>query len=184
VLGLLLLIPLLALLIIVVKAVSVFEKVLAPLARLTQTANLVGIPMPRVLAITAMVLLVFVAGLLARSRLAQRGVGWLERRLLTNIPGYGLVKSMAQGAVGLQQEPDRPVVLLRLDDAWQIALRVESAPDGRVVVFVPDAHSPGTGSVLVVSPDRVQPLDVPPAAALKSLRGLGTGAGALVARVR
>lgn len=184
VLGLFLLIPIFTLLLVVIKAVKVFEALMAPLARLTQTAHLVGIPMPRVLAITALLLLVFVAGLLARSRIAQRGVGWLEQRLLTNIPGYALLKSMAQGAVGLEGDKPSPAVLLRLDDAWQIALHVDSVPDGRVVVFVPDARSAGTGSVLVVAPERIQPLGVPPAAALKCLRGLGSGAGALVARVR
>lgn len=184
VLGLLLLIPLFALVLLAVKTLHLVEGLMAPLARLTQTASLAGVAMPRLLAITALVLLVFLAGLVGRLGFTKRGVGWLEQRVLSNIPGYGLIKSMVQGIVGDEAEPTRPAVLLRLDDAWQIGLRIESAPDGRVVVFLPDAHSPSTGTVLVVSPDRVQPLDVQPAAALKSLRSLGSGAGQMLGRVR
>ena len=184
VLGLLLLIPLFALVLLAVKTVHLVEGLMAPLARLTQTASLAGVSMPRLLAITALVLLVFLAGLVARMRFTKSGVGWLEQRVLGNLPGYDLIKSMVQGIVGHDAEPTRPAVLLRLDDAWQIGLRIESAPDGRVVVFLPDARSPGTGTVLVVSPDRVQPLDVQPAAALTSLRSLGSGAGEMVGRAR
>ena len=183
-LGLLLLIPLLTLVFVVVKAITMLEALTAPLARMSQTADLVGIPMPRLLAILTLILFVFVAGLLARSRLAQRGVGWLEKRLLANIPGYSLVKSMAQGAVGLEEESAAPAVLVRLDDAWQIGLQVDRVPDGRAVVFLPDAHSPGTGTILIVDAARVEPLNVPAAAAMKCLRGLGSGAGELVTRGR
>ena len=59
-LGLLLLIPLLTLIFVVVKAVNMLEALTAPVARMSQTADLVGIPMPRLLAITALLLFVFV----------------------------------------------------------------------------------------------------------------------------
>ena len=46
---------------------------------------------------------------------------------------------------------------------------------GNVVVFLPGAPNPWSGSVVYVSEDRVEPLDMLPQDAIKNIRVLGRG---------
>jgi hypothetical protein len=71
---------------------------------------------------------------------------WLENTVLSFIPGYEFIKSMATMTVG-QQELPRQVVLVQIEDALQIGFLVERMDDGRAVVFVPDAPNSRTGAI-------------------------------------
>ena len=64
-------------------------------------------------------------------------------------------------------------------EAWQIALEVERIEGRYVTVFIPGAPNPWSGDVLIFAEDRIKPLDIPLAAAVKSLRLIGKGAGKL-----
>jgi uncharacterized membrane protein len=71
-------------------------------------------------------------------------------------------------------------VLARFDDASQIGFRIEVLETGLVVVFVPGAPNANAGDVYLMNPDRVSPVAVPPARALKCLKRLGAGSNALL----
>jgi uncharacterized membrane protein len=66
-------------------------------------------------------------------------------------------------------------VLVTLDDYKQIAFEVERTAGGNVVVYLPGAPNPWSGSVVYVSEDRVEPLDMQPQDAIKNIRVLGRG---------
>jgi uncharacterized membrane protein len=66
-------------------------------------------------------------------------------------------------------------VLARFDDYWQIALEVERIPGGTVVIYLPGAPDPWSGSVCYVTEDRIQPLELTFLPVLRTLRGLGKG---------
>ena len=72
------------------------------------------------------------------------------------------------------------VVLARIEDAWQLALLVERVDETHVAVFVPGAPDPKSGSVYLLTDDRVKPMDVPIREAMKCIKGLGVGSRALL----
>ena len=71
---------------------------------------------------------------------------------------------------------DMQPVLARFDDRWQIAFEVERIIGGKVSVFVPGAPDPWSGSVCIMTDDRISRLDSDPLATLDVLKQLGKGA--------
>jgi len=178
--GLLFLIPFAVLLIVLGKVQQVVGGVIGPIAERIPVQSVIGLETPKVLTAVVLVFVCFLAGLFAQTRVAQAVVGWLESSLLSNIPGYSLVKSLGEEVAGANASRSTDPVLVRFDDAWQIGFLVERIPEGRVAVFIPDAPSPWSGSVLIMDEDRVKPLEVPSTSTLKSLKRLGKGTAALV----
>lgn len=131
--------------------------------------------------IAVLVALCFVAGLLARTAMGKGLAGWLEHKVLTLIPGYSLLKGMATGWMGEPGANDLTPALVRLDDTWLLGFVVDRLPDGRVLFFCPDAPSSSSGTLQIVTGDRVQPIRASVAEVLKSLKRLGAGASALLA---
>jgi uncharacterized membrane protein len=131
--GALFLVPVVAIIAIVGKALSLLAKVTVPLARFLRVDDVAGIPAPRLVAIVILVLICFLAGLVARTKLARSGVSWLETNLLSNIPGYTFLKNMSESFAGVEDQSGFQVVLVSIEeDAWQIAFLMEHLEDGRV----------------------------------------------------
>ena len=179
--GILFLVPIIVLIAIVEKALELIHKFSDPLAaRFPLAAG----HTPILLAIAVLIVVCFVFGLLALTRPARRAVGWLENRVLSNLPGYVFLKGAGQSALGLEADAPYPLVLARIEEAWQFGFLIERLEGGHLAVFVPDAPNPLSGSVFFMSPDRVRPSDIPVAAALKCLRKLGVGSHTLLHDLR
>jgi uncharacterized membrane protein len=174
--GLLFLVPIMALLFFLGKALALAHKVVAPLATRLPAEAVVGLPMVLLLAILALVLFCFLAGLCARTALAQRATRNLEQAVLSKLPGYDLLKGMGESMLGFEKEGGYAVVLVRSDDNVQLGFEVDRAQD-LVAVFVPDAPNPRAGTLLFFSPDRVTPAGISMAQAMKCLKHYGAGSG-------
>ena len=93
-----------------------------------------------------------------------------------------MMSALAHEVAGEAREGSemRPV-LARIEDAWQFALVVERVDADLVAVFVPGAPDPKSGSVYLMTNDRLKTLDVSISEVMKCLKGLGLGARALLA---
>jgi uncharacterized membrane protein len=179
--GVLFLVPLALVALVAGKAFALIHKLVAPIADVLNLSAVLGINASRVLAIVALVLVCFVAGLFARTSIARRLMSWLESSVLSMLPGYQLVASLT-GDASLTRDHSaaKPeVVLASIEDAWQFALVVERIGSTHVVVYVPDAPSATSGSVYVMTADRVKPVDVTLPEMAKCLKGLGVGTRAV-----
>ncbi|MGD0350212.1 MAG: DUF502 domain-containing protein [Verrucomicrobiota bacterium] len=178
--GLLFLVPIVVLVIVLGKALVLARKIVDPLAEHLPVHSIIGLQTPLFLAIGGIVLLCFLAGFFARTVLARKIVNRLEESVLSNVPGYEFLKRMSGSTLGVEQDGAYPVVLAHFDDASQIGFRIEVLENGFVVVFVPGVPNASAGDVYLMNPDRVTPLEVPPARALKCLKRLGAGSNALL----
>jgi len=178
--GLLFLVPIVVLVIVLGKALVLAHKFVDPLAEHLPVRSIIGLQTPMLLAGGVIVLFCFLAGFFARTVLAQRIVSGLESAVLSNVPGYEFLKRMGESMLGIERDGAYPVVLARFDDASQIGFRVEVLENGFVVVFVPGAPNANAGDVYLMTPDRVSPIDVPPARMLKCLKRLGMGSDTLL----
>jgi uncharacterized membrane protein len=104
----------------------------------------------------------------------------LESSFLQSIPGYTFIKGLTGGLASDDEENQLAPVLARFDDAWQVAFRVERLADGRVVLFIPGAPDPWSGSLSIMSEERVEPLDRTMAAVVRNIRALGRGSSELL----
>jgi uncharacterized membrane protein len=180
--GLLFLIPLALAAIVIGKVLTVLDGPIEPLAQALHLNSVLGQHASRVLAILLLVLACFVAGLFARTALARRIVTWLETSLLSLLPGYQFVASVT-GHASLTRDHGtaKPEpVLASIEDAWQFALLVERVGTTHVVVYVPGAPGVTSGSVYLMTVDRVQPIDISMSDLSKCLKGLGVGTAALL----
>ena len=178
--GFLFLLPVSVCVLILGKAYRVMVRLAAPLADWVPVDTVGGIAKANLLAVIAIVAVCFAAGLLAKSRFASRLVEKLESGFLQSIPGYTFIKGLTGGLAGDDEEEQLAPVLAKFDDAWQVAFRVEHLTDGRVVLFIPGAPDPWSGSLLIMDEERVQPLDRTMAATVRNLRALGRGSGELL----
>ncbi len=181
--GILFLVPLVVLAVIFEKALHLAHRVAAPLAEMVPVESVVGLRPVLVLAVALLLLFCFVAGVFARTALAQRFVAWLETTVLAEIPGYDFFKSLGAGLLGVESTDARPVVLVQLDDAWQLAFLAGRLDNGLMTVFVPDAPNPRTGAICYVQPENVTATALKPAQAIKLIRHLGKDSGALLGAV-
>jgi uncharacterized membrane protein len=178
--GLLFLVPIVMLGIVLGKALGIARKIVEPLAAHLHVESVIGFQTPLLLAVGGIVLLCFLAGFFARTVLARKIVNRLETAVLSNVPGYEFLKRMSESTLGVEKDGGYPVVLVRFDDAAQIGFRIEVLENGLVTVFVPAVPNANSGEVYLISSDRISLLEVPPARALKCLKQLGVGTGALL----
>jgi uncharacterized membrane protein len=178
--GILFLLPIVVVAILVGKALAIAGKIVGPLAAHLPEDSVFGLDMPKLLAIGLLVLFCFLAGVFARTALAQKGVRWLETTVLSNLPGYEFFKNLSGNLLGHENKQTYPTVLARIEDAWQLAFLIERLEDGHVAVFVPGTPSPQSGSLYFMAEDRIRLLDIPSSAATKCLKRYGLGAKALL----
>jgi uncharacterized membrane protein len=120
--------------------------------------------------------------LFARTRLAPKVVEWLESGFLYNIPGYDFFKGISESLMGYETGRTYPVVLARIEEAWQIGFLIEHLESGHYAVFVPGAPNVWSGSVYLMTEERFQRVGISRVEAVKCLRRLGVGANELLGR--
>jgi uncharacterized membrane protein len=178
--GLVFLLPLIVVLYVLGQGLALTARAVQPVLALLPDASAGGVTLASVAALALLLALCFGAGLLARAAAGRAFSARFEARLQTLYPRYSVIKAMSQGLHGgLGQKVMKPV-LVGFDDHQLIAYDIERLDDGRVVLYVPGAPDAWSGSVLIVPPDRVQPLDIDGAELPKAMRGLGLGTAALL----
>jgi uncharacterized membrane protein len=178
--GVFYLVPIIVLVAVVGKALGISRKLVGPLVALFPLEGPLSFLSEKVLAIIAIVLFCFLAGLIAKTTGGKGFTRWLESNVLSLVPGYTLIKSLSDSMSGTEEYSGREAVLARIEDAWQIALLVERLDNGHVAVYVPGAPNAASGSVYFMTEDRIKPLGMPVSTAFKCVRGLGMGANELL----
>jgi uncharacterized membrane protein len=180
--GVLFLVPIMVLVILAREAVRAMAGMMKPVAQLVPADNVLGIAMAEVVAMIALALACFLAGLFAGTQMGANFNGKLERLILRRIPGFTLVKSMGQGMVGERSADEVTVALAWIEESWVLAFVMERHGNGLNTVFVPSAPTPAAGSVYYLPDDRLKPLDVPVQTAMGCITRLGVGSRELLAR--
>jgi uncharacterized membrane protein len=174
--GLIFLVPFVVVVLVVGKALAVTKSFATPIAQAIGFERIAGVALVDVLAALLLVGICWLAGLVAMSHRGRALHAGLDEKLLNLFPRYGFVKSMTESLAGDGKQATLPVVVVRFDDQSQVAFEVERT-DTQVVVFLPGSPDPWSGAVSLVTPDRVQELDVDFKTAVKSIRLLGRGTG-------
>jgi uncharacterized membrane protein len=91
------------------------------------------------------------------------------------MPGYNFFKGFTQSMDDSNQiaESFRPVVV-HFDDMSQVAFEIERIEtNGKVVIYLPGAPNPWSGSVVYVDPERVDQLNLTVPQVVRNIRMLG-----------
>lgn len=173
--GLLFLIPLGVILLVLKHVMQIAAKVAAPIAAHIPVSQFAGVTAVTLVAALVLLLIAFLAGLMARTQLGRRMSSWFEESILGGLPQYRMAKSMAEGFAQIESGAGMHPVLVRVDDGWQLAYRLEELHGGWVTVFVPQAPTPMSGNFLYVAAHRIRPLPISMATAMKLVKAVGVG---------
>jgi uncharacterized membrane protein len=175
--GLLLVLPIYLAIIVLLKGMGSIGKLIQPFTHLLPGS----FPAGQVLSLLLTVLLCFLIGAAIHTRLGRWGRERLERSVIEKIPGYTLFRSLSQQLAGGDNEKVWKPALVEIEEALVPAFIIEYLADGRYTVFVPSIPTPFAGASYVMEKQRVHPVDVPFADAIKVITKWGAGTSQLVA---
>jgi len=175
--GLLVVVPVYLTALLVLKAVKTVGGALRPVVKLLPK----WLPNENLLAVAALASFCFLIGLLLGTRAGRAMWTGVENRVWRKIPGYDTVRSLTRRVAGKCENEEWEPAMAEIEEALVPAFIIEKLDDGRFTVFVPSAPTPLSGTIYVLTPERVHPLNVSFAHAVKVLSRWGSGTRELMA---
>jgi uncharacterized membrane protein len=176
--GLLFLVPVILLLVILGHAMRLVGKIATPIAATFPAHEIAGVAVASVVAAMVLLVLAFLAGLVARTDTGRSVMRWFEESLLGGLPQYRMMKTMAAGLAQVEDSSGIKPALVSIEGGWQIGYVLEEVGAGWIAVFLPQAPTPMSGNVMYMPSDRVRPLDIPIGEAMLLVKRLGVGSAA------
>ncbi len=177
--GLIILLPLGLILIIAMKLVAMLRELAEPFAELLPES----LRYPSLIAVTMLLFLSLIAGLLARTGMGKKAGVYFEGSVLNRIPGYALLRSLIQ-SVRTEETLDYAPVFVETDESLALGFIIEIHDDGRYTVFIPSAPTPTAGAVFVMEPNRVHFIDAHFMDVVKTVSKFGMGSASLMKSIR
>jgi uncharacterized membrane protein len=132
-----------------------------PLKKHLPVSSATGTAILFLIAVGILVLLCFVCGLAARRAIARKFSQTIEKHLIMVFPKYAIYKDILAGNVGGEAlAPSLLPVTVRFEGAIRIGYEAGRTESGLVIVYLPGSPDPWMGSVVLIEPDRIRPLDV------------------------
>jgi uncharacterized membrane protein len=178
--GLVIVVPLYLSVLLILKAMQAVAGVVRPIAKLLPE----WFPGEQFLSLLLVLIVCFLIGVAVRTPAGQAARERIEKSLFQRIPGYALFRSLTQQLARSPEERVWKPALAEIEEALVPAFIIEEFEDGRFTVFVPSAPTPLSGSVYILTPERVHPVDVPFTHAIKALARWGSGSKELVAAMK
>ena len=178
--GALVVAPIYLAVLLLLKGMKSLAGVLEPVAHLLPT----WLPAGAALSLLVVLVVCFLVGLAVRTRIGFALRNRLEKSFFERIPGYSLIRSLTQRLAGEDRETACKPALAEVEEALVPAFIIEELGDGRLTVFVPSIPTPLAGAVYILTAERVHPLDVPFAQAIKAISRWGSGSKDLVAAMQ
>jgi len=178
--GLVVVVPLYLSVLLILKVMQAVAGVVRPIAKLLPE----WFPAEQVLSLLLVLIVCFLIGVAVRAPAGRAARERIEKSLFQRIPGYALFRSLTQQLAGSPEERVWKPALAEIEEALVPAFIIEEFEDGRFTVFVPSAPTPLSGSVYILTPERVHPVDVPFTHAIKALSRWGSGSKELVAAMK
>jgi uncharacterized membrane protein len=175
--GLLIIAPLYLSVLLILKAMQAVAGLVRPIAGLLPD----WFPAEQFLSLMLVLVLCILIGAAIRTPAGRAARERLEKSLFDRIPGYALFRSLTQQLAGSHEEQIWKPALAEIEEALVPAFVIEEFDDGRFTVFVPSAPTPLSGSIYILTPERVHPVDIPFTHAVKTLSRWGSGSKEFVA---
>lgn len=123
--------------------------------------SLSGVALLFTVAVLLLLAACFAAGLLAQRAIGVQFAGTIEAQLMKVFPKYGIYKDLLAGKIGGSHKvPSLVPVLVIRDGIHSLAFQADKLQSGLVVVYLPGSPDPWIGAIALVTPDKVQPIDV------------------------
>ena len=173
--GVAFVIPFIIVVVLLLKAMKIMMVIAAPLDSLIPIDTIGGVALANILALILVIIICFLAGLAAKSLYAKRIHESIDSKLRLFIPGYAFLNGMTGGLEEDSEDKHMIPVVAKLDDSAQIGFEVDRLESGLVVVYLPGAPNPWSGSVVLMTEDRIEKLNLKFSAVAKIIKRIGIG---------
>jgi len=181
--GILFLFPLVIIVAVLGKALSIIHMLATPLLESLPIETIAGVAVIHIVSVAVLLLVCFVAGMLAGKTVVSEWVSALERDVLMQFPPYALLKTKTGSVLDPQDTSKLTPVLVRFDDSWQFAYQIEDVGEGRQLVFLPGAPDAWSGSVCAVEEERLSPLATNAKSIGAAMQRLGKGSAEILSQL-
>jgi uncharacterized membrane protein len=178
--GLLILLPIYLSVLLLLKAMKAVAGLVHPIATLLPK----WLPGESLLSFLLVLITCFLIGAAVRTGPGRAAREQIEKSFFERITGYALFRSLTQQLAGTHEENVWKPALAEIEHALVPAFVIEEFDDGRFTVFVPAVPTPVSGSVYILTRERVHLLDVPFTHTVKLLARWGSGSKELVAAMK
>jgi uncharacterized membrane protein len=125
---------------------------------------------------------VYLAGLVARTSIAQRLIHMVHNSVIGSLPQFSFVRGITE-SIDDNDDDSVEVVLVPADAGWMLGFIFEASDAPFVAVFVPGAPQWTSGSVLFAERKLIKPAGVNFADAIRIKKKLGSESGNVVRRL-
>lgn len=178
--GVFLIVPIVIVLLILGKVIEILRTLVKPIVKELPLDTIGGITIARLVAFSVLIIICLIAGIIAKTKTASKFKNWIESTLLSNIPGYSMIKGMTETAIGIETNNDNEIMLVNIEETWQIGILMDKIDDELFTVFLPGAPSPMSGDVVFVKKERLKKLDISSVDAFKIQKKLGVDSAAIL----
>jgi len=154
--GILFLVPILVVLVVIDRALDKLKELANPIADILPYHSVFGVGKAYWAVLLILLFVGIVMGIIARFAVATKFSNWIEHKLLYRIPGYSFMKQMGESMIGVDDKKVFRVVLLSIEEFWQLAYLIEEINDTMVAVYVPSVPNPQEGDLFYVSKERIK----------------------------
>jgi uncharacterized membrane protein len=162
------------------KAMKSLGRVVRPLAKLLPKS----FPGETMISLLLVLIVCLLVGIALRTSFGQAVRVKIEGLILPKIPGYEVIRGFTRQLAGENQESAWRPAMVEIEQALVPAFIVEELEDGRFTVFVPSVPTPLAGTIYILSPERVHPVNVPFTHAIRVIARWGSGSKELIDRMQ
>ncbi len=172
------LLPLMLILFLLERAFVLVRNLIQPLKSFLPEESIFGIGMLSFLALFAILLICYFAGMRAEQKNLKSYLPFFENNILVFIPGYNLLKSSANEALGEINDGWKSV-LIGENDEWRLGVEVDHQPNGYSTVFFPEPPDAKSGEMKLIQSKKLIRLNIPASKLVMIIRKYGHGASSL-----
>ena len=135
--GLLFILPLILIIVLIEKAIHLLQGPVQKLLPMFAGFDVAGVTLISLATLLGLILLCFLAGLVARTAIATRALASMEDKVLGNLPGYQLFKDISTRVAGMDNDGNTQVGMIAEGDGWRLCLILDATGDW-VTIYMPD----------------------------------------------
>lgn len=181
--GVVFLIPLGVVIIILSKLFNFLQPLSTALGQKLPITKIAGVGIATLISIIVLFLISFIAGLLIKTKFAQRMIRGLEDHVLIYIPGYSALKALSTNVLNKEGTNKWKPASVFIDDNELICFVIDES-ENYCTVFMPSAPSPSSGVVGAREKSKVKYLPLTVNETFLLIRQYGKGAAKEIEKLK
>ncbi|RPA68993.1 hypothetical protein EF405_04030 [Cyclobacteriaceae bacterium YHN15] len=165
-------VPVILLIFVFEKAVNIVQNIISPIREILPEERIFGIGVFTLISLFTILLICYVFGFLAERKKIKVLLKLIDEVFSLIIPGYTVMKSRANEAIGLEEQ-NWNSVLIGDDGDWKIGIEVSKRADGLSMVFFPEPPDGKSGELKLIPQSKLKPLDMPASKIMTIIRKYG-----------